>query len=68
VNHTVNTITPTRAVYGVHEQILDDAHAGHDVVDVTTFADAANVGHAYCEDCHELYARVVLRSLEPPTS
>jgi hypothetical protein len=68
MSHTVVTVTPTRAVYAVHETVISDAHAGHRTVDTTTFKDTASEAHAYCEDCHELYARTVLRSLEPPTS
>jgi hypothetical protein len=52
---------------GVAEQIQDDPHAGHHTTDTTTFAYAAE-GHAYCEDCHVHYARVMLRSSVPPTS
>ena len=68
MEHTVDTVTPLPIDCGVHEQILDYAHAGHRTLDTTTFADSSNTAHAYCEDCRELYARAVWRTLEPPTT
>ena len=59
--HTVNTVTPLPVDCTVREIVIADPHAGHHIIDTSTFE---HPDQAYCVDCNVPYARSVERVME----